>query len=47
MNNTGEEEPTKTLMVHPFTHEVYRIPERVIMHDRQCPMQMNYKTFEH
>tara|TARA_B110001452_G_scaffold82248_2_gene67259 strand:- start:1809 stop:3698 length:1890 start_codon:yes stop_codon:yes gene_type:complete len=41
-----EKPPTHTLMVHPFTHEVYRLPDMAMLFDRHLPMQMNFESFQ-
>ena len=41
-----DEEETYEYMLHPFTHEVYRIPKIAMIYDHQEPLQMSYKSFE-
>lgn len=46
MSDPEEKPPTHTLMVHPFTHEVYRVPTLAVLFDRHLPMQMNFESFQ-
>ena len=35
-----------TYILHPITHEVYRVPQRALLHDAKNPVYMEYDVFE-
>jgi hypothetical protein len=46
MGDQGDVKPHETLLLHPITQEVYRVPAEALIHDHCSPIRMNSTAFQ-